>query len=340
LSRRALFIDTLPGERRGVVALGGQPERLLIERDGEADRPRLGETWRGRIGSAASGFRGVFVDLGCGPAALLANEAGGQPAEGATIEVEVTAEARADKGPLVRRVAAGQGAPGRITAQASLEARLQASAPEASIQTGLGARDAADLAEEAALATVHDLADGLSLAIERTRGLIAVDVDMARAQAGKHGVLSANLTAIREAARLLRLKGLGGLVVIDLAGKASEHPEILAAAKAAFEPDQPGVVLAGVSRLGVLELARPWRETPVAERLLDANGSPTLRSLAQGLVRDLERAGRADPGARLVGVCAPDVAEAASSLVTALGPRFGVRAEVGRARGSTDIQSR
>lgn len=340
MSRRALFIDTLPGERRGVVALGGQPERLLFEREGEIDRPRLGETWRGRIGSGASGFRGVFVELGCGPAALMANEAGGRPTGGATIEVEITAEARADKGPLVRRIGLGQGAPGRITAQASLEARLQAFAPDAAIQSGVGAREAADLAEEAALATVHDLADGLSLAIERTRGLIAVDVDLARAEAGKHAVLSANLAAIREAARLLRLKGLGGLVIIDLAGKASEHPEILAAAKAAFEADQPGVVLAGVSRLGVLELARPWRETPAAERLLDANGAPTVRSLAQHLVRDLERAGRADPGARLLGVCAPEVAEVADSLVKALGPRFGVRAEVGRAVGSTDIQTR
>lgn len=338
--KRSLFLDSSPGERRGVVALGGQPERLLIERDGEADRPRLGETWCGRIGEAASGFRGVFVDLGCGPAALLANEAGGQPTQGVTIEVEITAEARADKGPLVRRLGAGQGTPGRITGQASLEARLRAFAPDAAIQTGLGARDAADLAEEAALAPVHDLADGLSLAIERTRGLIAVDVDMSKAQAGKHGVLSANLRAIKETARLLRLKGLGGLVVIDLVGKASQHPEILAAARAAFDPDQPGVVLAGVSRLGVLELARPWRETPVAERLLDAAGLPTIRGLAQRLVRELERAGRADPGARLVGVCAPEVAEAAESLVSAMGPRFGVHAEVGRATGSTDIQVR
>ncbi len=340
MSRRGLFLDTLPGERRGVVALGGQPERLLIERDGEADRPRLGETWRGRIGAAASGFRGVFVDLGCGPAALLANEAGGQPTQGAAIEVEITAEARADKGPLVRRLAAGQGATGRVTAQASLEERLQAFAPDATLQTGLAARDAADLAEEAALATVHDLAEGLSLAIERTRGLIAVDVDLSQAQAGKHRVLAANLAAVKAAARLLRLKGLGGLVVIDLIGKASEHPEILAAAKAAFDPDQPGVVLAGVSRLGVLDLARPWRETPVAERLLGAGGQPTVRSLAQRLVRELERAGRADPGAQLVGVCATEVAEAADSLVAALGPRFGVRAEVGRAAGSTDIQVR
>lgn len=339
MNRRALFLDPLPGERRGVVALEGQPERLLIEREGEADRPRLGETWRGRVGGAAPGFRGVFVDLGCGPAGLMANEAGGRPTEGAAIEVEVTAEARGGKGPLVRRTGAGQGAPGRIAAQASLEQRLQAFAPDVAIQTGLAAREAADLAEESALATGHALAGGLSLSIERTRGLTAVDVDLANAQAGRNAVLQANLAAIRQAARLLRLKGLGGLVVMDLAGKASEHPELLAGARDAFAPDQPGVVLAGVSRLGVLELALPWRETPVAERLLDAEGRPTVRTLAQRLVRDLERAGRADPGARLVGVCAPEVAGAADSLVRALGPRFGVQADAGRQALNSDIQT-
>jgi hypothetical protein len=158
--------------------------------------------------------------------------------------------------------------------------------------------------------------------------------------AGKRAILAANLRAVRETARLLRLKGLGGLVVIDLAGKAQEHPEILAAAKNAFEPDQPGVVLAGISRLGVLELARPWGETPVAERLQGPDGLPSLRTLAQRLVRDLDRAGRADPGARLVAACAPDLAEAAAPLVAGLGPRFGVIAEVGRSPANTDIQGR
>lgn len=339
MSRRTLFLDVAPGERRGVVAVDGQPERLLIERDGEPDRPRLGETWRGRIGTAASGFRGAFVDLGCGPAGLLAAEAGGPPVEGAIIEVEVTAEARADKGPLLRRVKAGQGAPGRIAAAPSLEQRLQAFAPDIEIHTGLSAREAADLAEESALTTVHMQPDEVSLAIEPTRGLVAVDVDLGKALAGKRAVLDANLRSIREAARLLRLKGLGGLIVIDLVGKASEHPAILAAAKAAFEPDQPGVVIAGVSRLGVLELARPWRETPVAERLLDADGQPNLRTWAQRLVRDLDRSGRADPGGRLVAVCTPELADIAAPLVRDLGPRFSLRAEVGRTASNTDIQT-
>jgi hypothetical protein len=346
--RRRLYLDVSPGERRGVVALDGQPERLLIERDGEADRPRLGEVWRGRVGKAAPGFRGLFVELGPGPAALLAAEAGAPPNEGALLELEVTAEARGGKGPLVRRVLPGAEdrgqdrgpVPGRLRAGSSLEARLQGFAPGEAIVTGAAARTAADLAEEAALATTHPLAEGLSLSIEPTRGMVAVDVDLARAAAGKRAVLGANLGALREAARLLRLKGLGGLVVIDLVGKAAEHSELLAAARAAFEPDQPGVVVAGLSRLGVVELARPWRETPVAERLLDAAGAPTPRTTAQRLARDLERRGRADPGAQLVGVCSPPVAALLEPLVRELGPRFGVRAEVGRAPGDTDIQPR
>lgn len=337
---RKLFLDASPGERRGVVALHGQPERLLIERDGEADRPRLDEVWRGRVGAAAPGFRGFFVELGAGPAGLLAAEAGGRPPEGAILEVEVTAEARADKGPLLRRVGAGEGALGRLKTSLSLEDRLRAFAPGVSITTGDAAREAADLAEEAGLAQIHPLADGLSLAVEPTRGLTAVDVDLARAEAGKRTILDANLRAIREAARLLRLKGLGGLAVIDLIGKASEHPEILAAAKAAFEPDQPGVVLAGVSRLGVLEIARPWRETPLAERLLDPDGRSTARTMAQRLVRALDRQGRADPGGQYVAVCSVDVADLLGPLARDLGPRFGVRSELGRSTGDADIQPR
>lgn len=337
---RKLFLDVSPGERRGVVALDGQPERLLIEREGEPDRPRLGDVWRGRVGAAAPGFRGFFIELGCGPAGLLGAEAGGRPPEGAILEVEIMAEARADKGPVVRRTGTGDGAPARLKAGSSLEDRLRTFAPDEAIGTGEAAREAADLAEDAALAEIHPLVDGLSLAVEPTRGLTAVDVDLARAEAGKRTVLDANLRAIREAARLLRLKGLGGLAVIDLIGKASEHPVILAAATAAFEPDQPGVVLAGVSRLGLLEIARPWRETPAFERLLDAEGRPTARTMAQRLVRALERQGRADCGGQYVAACAPQVADLLAPLARDLGPRFGVRPEVGRSIQDADIQLR
>ncbi len=337
---RSLFLDVCPGERRGVVVLDGKPERLLIEREGEPDRPRLGDIWAGRVGSSAPGFRGFFVVLDEGPPGLMAAEAGARPSEGAMVEVEVTAEARAGKGPLLRRRGAGAGAVGRVRPAQDMQARLQAFAPESGIVLGPAAREAADVAEEEALAQTHLLSGGLSLCIERTRGLTAVDVDFARAEAGKRAILDANRRAVREAARLLRLKGLGGLSVMDLIGKASEHSEILGAASEAFAPDQPGVVIAGISRLGLLEVARPWGETPVAERLLGDDGAPTIRSVAQRLVRALEREGRVDPGARLVCVCAPEVAAELDPLVRQLGPRFGVAAEAGRGRLESHIQPR
>lgn len=335
--RRRLYLDASPGERRGVVVLDGQPERLLIERDGEADRPRLGEIWRGRVGAAAPGFKGVFIDLGAGRQALLTAEAGARPVEGSALDVEVTAEARADKIPVVRQIGPGQGEPVRIAKAADLTERLQSFGPGMEILTGDAAREAADLAEEAALATEFPLAGGLNLSVERTRGFIAVDVDFSRAQAGKRAVLDANVRAVREAARINRLKGQGGPIVIDLVGKAAEHAEILAAAKSAFEPDQPGVVIAGLSRLGLLEAAVPWRETPVAERLLDVDGSPRIETIACRLVRALERAGRSDPGRRFAAACSPAVAAVLEPLVVKLGPRFSVRSEVGMTGARSDI---
>jgi Ribonuclease G/E len=338
MSKRRLYIDRSPGERRGVVLLDGRPERLLIERDGEAIRPRNGEVWRGRIRSLSKAFRGAFIDLGLERDGLMKLDASMALSEGASIEAEVAAEGREDKGPTLRLIGPGQGAPGRIAEAPSLEARLKAFAPEAEIGGGEIAREAADLAEEAILATSHMLTRGPILTIERARGMVAIDTDLTDANASNKGVLEGNLVAVREAARLVRLKGLGGLIVIDLAGPAREHARILAEAREAFAADDPGVVLAGVSRLGVLEIARPWRERPLIETLTDRDGRLSARTVAQRLVRELEREGRADPGARLVGVAAPDVAEAATPLVAELGPRFSVAAEVGRDRANTDIR--
>jgi Ribonuclease G/E len=324
---RRLFLDRSPGEARAVVTLDGRFERLLIERDDEPPRARIGETWRGRVRTVTRGFRGAFIDLGLEADGLLALDAGAALVEGAIVEVEVTAEARDDKGPALRLLGAGEGKPQRLTPGASLEARLRGFAPDFGIETAEAARLAADAAEEAVLAETYRVATDLVLAVERTRGLTAVDVDLAKPDAGRKAILEANRTAVFEAARLARLKGLGGLIVIDLAGPAKERDSLLAAAREAFAPDDPGLVLAGISRLGVLELAKPWRERPVAQTLCDPDGRLSARSMAQRLLRALEEAGRADPGAaRVQGQAAPDVAAEAARFLGALGPRFRIEA--------------
>lgn len=335
---RKLYLDVCPGERRGVVLLDGCPERLIIERTGEPVRPRTGEIWRGRIRSLSRAFRGAFVDLGLERDGLMKLEGGQSFSEGAAVEVEVAAEGREDKGATLRLKGPSSGPPERLAEAAPLEERLQAFAPGVEIKRGDIAREAADLAEEVVLATRHMLTRGPILTIERARGMIAIDTDMTDARATGKGVLEANLVAVRETARLVRLKGLGGLLVIDLAGPAREHARILAEAREAFAADEPGVVIAGVSRLGVLEIARPWRERPLIETLCERDGRLTARSVAQRLVRALEAEGRGDPGGRFVAACAPDVAEAAQPLVAELGPRFSVAAELGRDRFNPDIR--
>jgi Ribonuclease G/E len=336
VSARRLYLDRSPGERRAVVLLDGRPERFLIERDDEPERARLGEVRRGRIRAVAKGFTGAFVDLGLERDGLMKAEQG--LAEGAIIEVEVVAEARADKGPSLRFVGRSEGVAGLITPAPGIEERLRAYAPSTPVVEGETAREIADQTFEAILATRHVPRRDVTLAIERTRAMVAIDVDLGDAAASRKNILDANLAAVREIARLLRLKALGGLAVIDLAGPAREHEPILNAARQAFAPDEPGVVLAGPSRLGVLEVAKPWRERPVAEALLDRDGRMSSRSVAHDLIRALEREGRGDPGSLLVGVCSPDVAEVAVRWVGELGPRFSVAAEVGRDRLSTDIK--
>ena len=119
----------------------------------------------------------------------------------------------------------------------------------------------ADAAQDEALETIFPLPGGGSFAIEPTRALIAVDVDLGAAAgpAAKRAARAANLAALSEAARVLRLKGLGGLVVIDLAGRGHDGAALLTAAKTAFAPDNPGVAFGPISRFGTLELTVPRR---------------------------------------------------------------------------------
>ncbi len=95
-----------------------------------------------------------------------------------------------------------------------------------------------------------------------------------------------------------------------------------------------------VSRLGLLQIGLPRRERPVGERLLDADGRLSARSVAQRLARAAEREGRADPGGRVFAACAPAVAAEARSLIAELGPRYCLVEELGWDRLKTDISNR
>jgi Ribonuclease G/E len=343
---RRVLLDEAIGETRAVLLRDGRPERLLIEREAGPDpRLRLGARVRGRIRKLARGGGLAFIDLGVEPDATLSLGAAKGLSEGAAVELEITAEPRADKGPAARLIGPAAGPPGLLAPAPSLQERLAVLAPGARAETGPEVREAIDAAVEEALAATTRLSGGGLLTLEPTRALVAVDVDLAEAdEAGGRAARRLNLLALAETARRLRLSALGGLIVIDLIGTALNAEEIRNAAKAAFAADQPGVTIGPVTRFGALELARPWRERPVRELLNEADGRPTPLTAALALIRALERAAAADPGGRLIARAAPEVAEAArpyaSRLAERIGARFELSPDLAMRRGEIDVSAR
>ncbi|MBW3559351.1 MAG: ribonuclease E/G [Proteobacteria bacterium] len=343
MSARTLFLDKGIGESRAVVQLRGRPERLLIERDGDSASARLGARVAARVRRLDRTLNLAFLDLGEGVEAVA--EAA-KLVEGAALEVEVTAEPRAGKAAAVRVLGPAEGEAPRLLAPApSLEKRLQSFARGA-LTRGPDAREAADEAEETALALLHPLPEGGSLSVEPTRGMVAVDVDLgARGGAdAKRAARAANLAALTELARLLRLKALGGLIVVDLAGRGHDGDALSRAAREAFHPDQPGVNLGPISRFGTMEILKPWRDRPLAERLNDPDGRPSALTAALRLARTLEREGRVHGGARLLARAHPEVLAAFAALqprlVERLGPRFEVQPDLALDRAHTDVTVR
>ncbi|MBK6467713.1 MAG: ribonuclease E/G [Rhodobacter sp.] len=108
---------------------------------------------------------------------------------------------------------------------------------------------------EALLALRVDLAGAGHMMIEPTRALVAVDVNTG-ADTSPAAALKANVAAARELPRQLRLRGLGGQVVIDFAPIPKRDRSILdQVMKAAFKAEGEAT-LAGWTTLGLFELTR------------------------------------------------------------------------------------
>lgn len=128
---------------------------------------------------------------------------------------------------------------------------------------GLEASGALD-AIEALLAVVVPLGAGASMAIEPTRALIAVDVNTGPDTSPSAG-LKASLAAVRDLPRQLRLRGLGGQVVIDFAPVPKRERHILDQALAkSFKGEANETTLAGWTVLGNYELQRRRDRAPLA----------------------------------------------------------------------------
>ena len=165
----------------------------------------------------------------------------------------------------------------------TLRTRLDESLPElAPLVTHLPARDwvpsLADIDEEiaAALEPEVPLAGGGSLLIEPGRTLTAIDVnsggiaaDGAGRRSGEGRLLEANLAAAAEIARQLRLRNVGGILVIDFIDlkAAAARARVVDALKAATAGDPAPCWIGQMSRLGLVEMTRRRRGLSLAEML-------------------------------------------------------------------------
>ena len=105
------------------------------------------------------------------------------------------------------------------------------------------------------------LPSGGLLVIDHTEALISVDVNSARATKGadiEETALQTNLESVEELARQLRIRDLGGLVVIDLIdmGQSRNQRAVETRLKESLRHDRARVQIGKISRFGLLEMSR------------------------------------------------------------------------------------
>jgi ribonuclease G len=113
-----------------------------------------------------------------------------------------------------------------------------------------------------------NLKSGGCLVFDETEALIAVDVNTGRHKGSgsqEQAILDVNTEAVEEVARQLRLRNVGGLVVVDLIDmKSRKHQNaVYRAMKAALRRDRARTNVVPISELGLLEMTRQRAEAGV-----------------------------------------------------------------------------
>ena len=129
-----------------------------------------------------------------------------------------------------------------------------------------GAEDAI----ERVYSRVVPLPKGGSIVIDQTEALVAVDVNSGRFRHGRDAEESAhqlNMMAAKEIARQIRLRDLGGLLIIDFVDmlKAENRRNVERAFRDAFAGDKARSQMLHISRFGIIEMTRQ-RVQPSLER--------------------------------------------------------------------------
>ncbi|GAV19365.1 ribonuclease E [Mariprofundus micogutta] len=140
---------------------------------------------------------------------------------------------------------------------------------------------------------IHDreirLPSGGSIVLDPTEALTAIDINSSRATKGKHiddTALAINLEAAEEIARQLRIRDIGGLIVIDFIDMANRKhgQQVEEVLRKACKGDKARIQFARISRFGLLEMSRQRLHPSVRESTTE--GCP--RCQGRGSIRTVE----------------------------------------------------
>jgi ribonuclease G len=354
--RRELIIAAGPGEWQAALLEDGVAVELRIERGdgyeagsihvGRVRRllPALGAAWV-EIGGERLGFlpqsavlpRGRRLDEGERVVVQIRREAQG----GKAVRLTTGLELPASVAEIISGHAARRDPPARLHPPAGFAAALAAAMaavdaiavdepavipalrtafPDTEIGHQPETRWPVDLNAlfDEALAPSLALPGGGSVHFTATAAAMLIDVDSGTPESGSpaQSALTVDLAATRLVARQLRLRQLGGGIVIDFAGLDDRRAreQVAGRLRRALAGDPAKPQLLGWTRLGHFELVRPRRLRPLGEALLEpASGGVLVKTpvtVAFAALRALHRADRAQPGQRWRLTVAPLVAAA------------------------------
>ena len=272
------------------VSVRGNDTRIALIEDGvfteyalwrQAAPDGVGDLYTGRVTARVPALGGIFVSLGHESGFLPDSAGGNDRSEGDALAVRITRAAQGGKGPRLEAVkAATADHPGimrrgggplldlakrykRADIIADDYALIASLKGKAEIKYGAEAFDGALEDEVAALAESGcALPHGARATITPTPALIAIDIDAGAATA-ERGVKSRaqarlNHELIPELARQIRLRNLGGGILIDFAGmKAAARASLGTTLETALARDPGQPRLLGFTKLGFAEILRP-----------------------------------------------------------------------------------
>jgi len=133
------------------------------------------------------------------------------------------------------------------------------------------------------------LPSGGSIVIDPTEALVSIDINSSRATKGhdiEETALQTNLEAAEEIARQLRLRDMGGLIVIDFIDMtpAKHQREVEQKMREALEIDRARVQVGKISRFGLLEMSRQRLRPSLGE----TRSEVCPRCEGQGTIRGIE----------------------------------------------------